>query len=193
MSEGNSNLLTREELLRLLAEVGELLVAQRLEGQLYVVGGAAMALVFDARRITRDIDVAAPGDQAALWSAVAEVADRHFLPPDWVNTNATAFMTNEPDDAATELTLPGLRVTVASAQHLIAMKLRALRDRDLTDLDTLFRIVGVRTPEQAAAIHDQLFDESYIGSIDRDEALYAAQLVFDRARTAGRPIEAWPE
>lgn len=188
MSEHLPDLLTREQLLRLLGEVGALLSEQGLEGQLYVVGGAAMALVFDARRVTRDIDASAPGDQDRLWAAVGAVAARHALPPDWVNTRASAFMTNEPDDRATEITLPGLRLTVASPEHLIAMKLRAMRDRDIADLDYLFRTLGVRTPQEAAEIHDRLFDESYIGSINPDEALYAAELVFERARQAGRPI-----
>lgn len=30
--------------------------------------------------------------------------------------------------------------------------------------------------------------DSYIGSVDPDEALYAAELVFERARLVGRPI-----
>ena len=181
-------LLTREQLLTLLGEVGELLSARGLEGQLYVVGGAAMALVFDARRVTRDVDAAVPGDQAELWQAAQTVAAKHALPPDWLNTRASAFMTNQADVDAREISLPGLTVTVASADHLIAMKLRAMRDRDLAELDLLFRIAGIRSPQVAAAIHDRLFDESYIGTTNPDEALYAAQLVFDRARRNDRPI-----
>lgn len=188
MSAENPALLTRVQLLALLTELGELLTRRGLEGQLYVVGGAAMSLVFDARRVTRDVDAAVPGDQAALWAAAREVADKHGLPPDWLNSRAAAFMTNEADPDALEITVPGLAISVASAEHLIAMKLRALRDRDLADLDILFRAVGIRTPEEAAAIHDRLFDESYVGSIDPDEALHAAQLVFDRATRSGNPI-----
>lgn len=188
MSEKFPGLLTGDQLLDLLREVGELLLAGGHEGHLYVVGGAAMALAFDSRRVTRDVDAAAPGDQAPLWDAVEEVAVRHDLPPDWINSHAAAFMTNEDDPAASELTLPGLRVAVASPEHLIAMKLRAMRDRDLADLDTLFRVQGITGPQEAADIHNRLFDESYIGYADPDEALYAAQIVFDRAAARGNPI-----
>lgn len=184
----NESLLTRSHLVRLLTEVGERLLARGRAGQIYVVRGAAMALTFDSRRVTRDIDAAVPGDQTDLWEAVAEVATAHRLAPDWLNTYAVAFMTDEPDVTASELTVPGLRVAIASPEHLIAMKLRAMRGRDLDDLDVLFRVVGVTDPQQAAEIHNRLFDESYIGAADPDEALYAAQLVFDRARNRGNPI-----
>jgi len=183
-----SRTLTRDQVLGLLREVGEYLLGRGSEATIYVVGGAAMALVFDSRRVTRDVDAAIRSDSDAVREAVAVVAERHDLDPDWLNTRAAAFMTNEPDDDATELTVPGLRVLLASPEHLIAMKLRAMRDRDLDDLETLFRYTGIAHPQQAADIHNRLFGESYIGYFAPDEALYAAQLVFDRAAARGRPI-----
>lgn len=179
--------LSREDLLALLTELGQVLQGRNTEAILYVVGGAAMALEFEGRRITRDVDASLRSGPDDFWTAVAEVAERHDLDSDWLNTRAAAFMTNESDDDAAELTLPGLRVTVASPEHLIAMKLRALRERDMDDLETLFRAVGITAPEQAAAIHDRLFDESYVGTLP-DEALYAARQVFARAAAKGRPI-----
>lgn len=180
---------TRDELLELLRQVGEILVERRVEATVYVVGGAAMALQFDARRVTRDVGAAIRSERVDLDEAVALVAERNGLAPDWLNSSASAVLPNEPDGEATEITLPGLRVTVASPEHLIALKLRALRDRDVDDLETLFRHAGITAPQQAAAIHDKLFDDSYIGSLDPDEALYAAQLVFDRAAARGRPLD----
>ena len=95
-------------------------------------------------------------------------------------------MTNEPD--ATEFTLPGLRIAIASPEHLIAMKLRAMRPRDIADLETPFRTVGITDPQHAADIHNRLFDDSYVGYADPEEALYAAITVFRAAEAAGRPI-----
>lgn len=56
----NDSLLTRTQLIRLLTEVGARLLARGREGQIYVVGGAAMALTFDSRRVTRDVDAGSP-------------------------------------------------------------------------------------------------------------------------------------
>ncbi|MBK7822749.1 MAG: nucleotidyl transferase [Tessaracoccus sp.] len=180
--------LTRDEILSLLREVGEILVGRDVEASVYVVGGAAIALEFDARRITRDVDAAVRSGGDEFWRAVATVAEAHELSPDWVNSRATAFFSNEPDPDSRELTLPGLRIAVASPHYLVAMKLRAMRRRDLDDLEVLFRHLGFTSPEQAAAIHDEFFDESYMGYNDPQEALYAAQRVFDRAAARGNPL-----
>ncbi|MEZ5086910.1 MAG: DUF6036 family nucleotidyltransferase [Tessaracoccus sp.] len=187
MSDSSRNL-TRDEVLSLLEEVGEILVRQGIEASIYIVGGAAMALEFDARRITRDVDADVRSGGDAFWEAVAAVADRHGLSLDWINSRAAAFFSNESDTDAHELTLPGLRIAVASPRHLIAMKLRAMRRRDIDDLETLFRHLRITSPEEAAAIHDEFFDESYMGYFDPKEALYAAQRVFDRAAARGNPI-----
>jgi len=187
MSDGGRDL-ARDEILQLLTEVGQVLHEQGLEANLYVVGGAAMALEFDARRVTRDIDASLRSGRDGFWDAVALVAEQHGLSPTWLNTQATAFLTNEPDDESAEINLPGLRVTVASPDHLIAMKLRAFRDRDMDDLEVLFRHVGITDPQQAADIHNRLFDDSYIGYDAPEEALYAAEQVFARAAAQGRPL-----
>ncbi|TRY16885.1 nucleotidyl transferase [Tessaracoccus rhinocerotis] len=183
---GDGRDLSREDLLSLLTETGEILQAKGIEASIYVVGGAAMALEYQSRRVTRDVDAQIRAEHDGFREAAAVVADRHGLGRDWVNAAATAFMSNEPDDDAEELNLPGLRIAVASAEHLIAMKLRAMRERDMDDLETLFRHTGITEPEQAADIHNRLFDESYIGHVDPDEALYAARQVFARAAAQGR-------
>ncbi len=180
--------LTREDVLQLLSEVGVELQKNGRQATIYVVGGAAMALEYDARRVTRDIDAAVGSEPESFWAAVQLVAKRHHLPPHWLNTSAAGFLSNEEDKRASEISLPGLRVGVASPEHLIAMKLRSMRTRDLDDLDFLFRYLGLTDPQQAADIHNRLFSDSDIGYFDPDEALYAAQRVFERADAMGNPI-----
>lgn len=191
MSDGGRDL-TRDEVIELLAEVGRLLLDQGKEAAIYVIGGAAMAIEYQSRRITRDVDAALRSGGDAFWNATDEVGARHGLGPDWINNHATAFMTNEPDVDASELTLPGIKIALASPEHLIAMKLRALRPRDIADLETLFRHLGITDPQQAADIHNRLFDDTYIGYFDPDEALYAAITVFRAAEAAGRPLTPAP-
>ena len=60
-----NELLDRETVEELLRQLGARLVDRGVEAELYVVGGAAMALANDTRRLTRDIDaIAVPSDVA---------------------------------------------------------------------------------------------------------------------------------
>ena len=56
MSEGRDLSLTREQIIGLLAELGQELDARGVKAQLFVVGGAAMALAYNMRRTTADVD-----------------------------------------------------------------------------------------------------------------------------------------
>lgn len=46
----------REEIVTALTALGARLDERGIEGELYIVGGAAIAIAFDARRATRDVD-----------------------------------------------------------------------------------------------------------------------------------------
>jgi hypothetical protein len=49
-------MLSRDDILGLLDELANRLESQGLHGDLFLVGGAAMALAYNARRATRDLD-----------------------------------------------------------------------------------------------------------------------------------------
>ena len=57
-----------------LREVAERLQRAGVQGRLYVAGGAAMALAYDAERLTRDIDAAITHGHNAVIDAVRAVA-----------------------------------------------------------------------------------------------------------------------
>jgi hypothetical protein len=56
MSGGSNLSLTREQIVSLLAELGQELDAHGIHAQMFVVGGAAMALAYNTRRMTADVD-----------------------------------------------------------------------------------------------------------------------------------------
>jgi hypothetical protein len=47
---------TRTEILKALQALGDELTREGVRGQIFIVGGAAMALAYSTRRVTRDID-----------------------------------------------------------------------------------------------------------------------------------------
>ena len=84
-------LLDREELLAALRLLDEELGAVGVRGEVFVVGGAAMALAYDARRATVDVDaIFVPA--AEVRRAAARVAERLQIEEDWLNDGAKAFM-----------------------------------------------------------------------------------------------------
>lgn len=140
--------LSREQILDLLSELGLEMESRGLRAELFVVGGAAMALAFDARRATRDIDaVFVP--KAAVYDAAAAVAARKGIEPDWLNDAVKGFLLGEDPDRRTIFESPGCSVTVPSPQYLLAMKVYAARvDRDADDIRTLARLSGLGSADE---------------------------------------------
>jgi len=56
VSEADNVLFGREELERAFTALGERLVRSGIVADIFIVGGAAMALAYDAARVTRDVD-----------------------------------------------------------------------------------------------------------------------------------------
>ena len=141
----------RAEIVDLLQMLAERLAAKGLEGEMYVVGGAAIALAFDERRSTRDVD-AVFEPKRAIYDAAAEIADELGLPEGWLNDAVKGFLTGPDEEATPVLELPGLRVATASPRILLAMKVLAHRaGEDDADVRLLAGQLGLKT---ASAVLD---------------------------------------
>jgi len=116
-----------------------------------------MALAYDARRATRDLDaVFAPA--AIVGKAAAAIAQQHGLEEDWLNDAVKGFLPGEDPDPRLFFESPFLRVSVASPRYLLAMKLRASRvDIDVDDIRLLLRLCGFTTVEEGL----DLLERSY--------------------------------
>jgi len=130
----------RQQLIDLLKELDAALPSPH---DVVLVGGAAMILHFGALRATRDIDVLVlRGDVRELREAVRRVALEHNLPEDWVNDAVKGFADILPPDfyhrlAPIELPLQRLRLYVLGRAEQAALKIVALREQDLEDLEIL--------------------------------------------------------
>lgn len=149
--------LSRAGILSALQALGRDLTSQGVRAQIFIVGGAAMALAYSTRRVTRDID-AVFEPKAVIYETAARVGAELGLPDDWLNDAVKAFMPG-PDAAARPLPeVLGVEITVASPQYLLAMKLMAMRfGEDDEDIAILLRQTGLHTAQEALDLLERMY------------------------------------
>lgn len=151
-------LLSRRQLQEALEHLARRLHSRGVHAELYVFGGGAMVLGHNAREATMDLDAAIRREHGAVTTEAAAVARELGLPSWWLNEQATAYLPPVSDEGAkTVLALPALTVVAASPRHLLAMKARAARQRDVTDIITLARLVRAGSAEEVIELAERVF------------------------------------
>jgi len=120
--------LSADDIRRAFGALSEELQRHGRRGEIVVVGGAALVLLFGARESTKDVDAYFLSPTAVILRDAAQaVADRLNLPGDWLNDGAKGYLVGL---TSGELLYdsPGLTVRAASVAQLLAMKLAAWRD-----------------------------------------------------------------
>src|SRR5215469_8658687 len=149
---GDGPLLDRDAITEAFRRLGDRLARRGLIADVYVFGGAAMALAYDARRATRDIDAVFQPHGVVLEEARA-VANELGLPPWWLNEQASAYVAPGGDPGAPRIfDHPGLRVSAASPEHLLAMKVLAARRRDAEDISFLVKHLDLPSVEAVLSL-----------------------------------------
>lgn len=157
----SSPALSKTELLKLLDMLSERLHSRQAVARLYVIGGACMALAYDRGRSTEDIDVRIDAGHAALLDAAHQIARERGLPQAWLNEQAMSALDVGTDERAPTLyESRHLVVTGASAQYLLAMKLAAGRDKDITDIEYLLDHLKIGQADEALAIFQKVMPGS---------------------------------
>lgn len=151
-------MLTRQRIFDLFKELDEELAEAGIRGDVFVVGGAAMTVAYDARPATRDID-AIWHPSAEIRAAAARIAARHDdLEPDWLNDGVKGFLPG--DDPAPRVVYDGdvLAVSVGSPEYLLATKLLASRvSRDEEDILLLYDLCGLGSADEALDLLDRYY------------------------------------
>jgi len=104
-----------------------------------------MALAYDARRATVDVDaIFVPVTEVR--KAAALVAERRQIEEEWLNDGAKAFMPGSDPERIGVFEGDHLSVAAASPRYLLAMKLLASRlERDQDDIRFLYGLCGFTT------------------------------------------------
>lgn len=149
-------MLTREQIVEALERLDRALVGQGARAELYLVGGAVMCVVLDARASTKDVDGWFTEPQAVR-RAARQVAAEMGLAEDWLNDAAKAYI---PEGAIFERwrSFHSLDISVADERTLLAMKCAAARTaEDSSDIQTLAARLGLRTVSDVLDVVTQFY------------------------------------
>ena len=144
-------LLDRLTIVAALTALNDRLTALGHRAELFLVGGAVMCLVHDARPATRDVDGWFTQPEAVR-SAASEVAHDLGLPNDWLNDAAKGFV---PANAGYETwaNWSNLTIATADARTLLAMKAAAARTvEDSNDIRFLAGHLALRSADSVLAV-----------------------------------------
>ncbi|MGH3544680.1 MAG: hypothetical protein ACRDPW_01920 [Mycobacteriales bacterium] len=149
--------LDRDDIRRLLDDLSAELARRGARADLFLVGGAAIAIAYDNARSTRDLDaVFLPTD--VVRQAALVVAEQHELAKDWLNDAVKGFLPGPDPDAQRYYSSESLIVDVASARYLLAMKLFSARvENDAADISFLYRHLGFTTVEQGLDLVESVY------------------------------------
>jgi hypothetical protein len=149
----------RGEIIDALSVLAAELERRGVSAEMYVVDGAVIALAFDERRSTRDVD-AVFEPKNVVYEAAAVVAERLGLPGGWLNDAVKGFLVGDDPAAAPVLDLPGLRCLSASPETLLALKVLAHRvGEDEDDLRLLAGELGLEGADEVLAIAERTYGD----------------------------------
>lgn len=154
-------MLTQDQIQRALEALSDELGKGGVKAELCLYGGAAFCLAYNARPATRDVD-AVFEPSARVRDAARKVAFLLALDEDWLNDAVKGFVVPHPKRVL--LDLPALKVYVAEADYLLAMKALASRV-DATDKDDvlfLIRKLDLKTPAQVFEILGRYYPNEQI-------------------------------
>lgn len=179
--------LGRHDILLLLDDLSSELATKGARADLFLVGGAAIAVAYDSARATRDLDaVFLPTD--VVRQAALSVAERRGLSTDWLNDAVKGFLPGPDPDARRYYASESLTVDVASARYLLAMKLFSSRvESDAEDIMFLYRQVGFTTVEEGIALVESVYHGRPIAA--KVKFLLGEIVVALREQDAGRAPE----
>ena len=154
--------MNRQALLRALRALSDELDRRGVRAKLFVVGGAAMALAYSRKRLTKDID-ALFEPKTTVYEAARVVAEEMGLPQDWLNDAAKSFAPGDDPESRIVFSTPSLEASAASPKYLLAMKIFSARvSNDADDIKVLYKELGFTKAEEGLDLVEEMYPTATI-------------------------------
>lgn len=140
--------MTKDEIYQLFAELNEELRLVGQKGEIGIVGGAVMCLVYNTRAATRAVD-AIFEPSAIIREFAAKIATRHNLPSDWLNDGAKGYLVKGFEKESVQ-NLSCLEIWAPDARYMLAMKCISARwdSADADDVAFLLAYLKLSSAQQ---------------------------------------------
>jgi len=161
-------LLTKEEIIEGLKEIGKKAKANNLVIDIAIYGGAALSIAYNLRNATKDVDAVVKGDKQEFKKIVESVAEEKDWSNDWLNDAVKGFLSNEEELRSTNYEIEGLRIYVPTPEYIFAMKCMAMRSDeykksiDMEDIKNLSKIIGIKDKNDAFKIIEKFYPKNRI-------------------------------
>ncbi len=162
----------KEDILRGLRKIDTLAKEAGVVVDLSVYGGAALAIAFDIRHATRDVDAVVQGAPDFLRRAAAAVAEEEGWAVDWINDGVKGFTSSNEQMQLMEnfqaSPTGGLRIYTPTPEYLFAMKCMAMRleglegSHDISDIEALADVAGIKDAVAALSLVEAFYPASRI-------------------------------
>lgn|SRR3990167_5809459 len=117
--------LNKDKIIKLFNSLNRALSKENIRGEIYLVGGAVMALAYNARSSTKDIDgYFVPKEK--IRKLAQKVGEKEGVGGDWLNDAVKGFL-GDKGKFEIFLELDHLKIYVAQAEFLLATKCLAFR------------------------------------------------------------------
>ena len=151
--------LSKNQIEKLFAALNTELREEDIKGELYLMGGAVMCLVYDARASTHDVDALFKPSKK-VGEAAARAALKLGIDEHWLNDGVKGFL-SDTGSFAPFLELSHLKVLVAQPEYLLSMKCLSMRIgeefHDINDIQFLLRYLNIGDYNAALEIIAQYY------------------------------------
>jgi hypothetical protein len=157
--------MTKNEIIKSLKELNLELKKSQLRGEIYLVGGAVMCLVFNARNSTKDLD-ALMKPYEEIQKAAINVSETLGLENNfWINDAAKVFFSDHGDFSQSDLSMSNLNIMMATKEYMFAMKALSARPgtQDESDIIFLKNLINLKDMTAALTIIKKYYPEDKLG------------------------------
>ena len=156
----NKTPLDKNKILGLLTELGNMLMSNNIQSNMYVYGGTVMCLEYGLRCSTFDVDCIYTNDMTRTFAE--GLALKYNIQKDWLNNAIIDIVVNDmcKQEVQKTVEIGGLLISIPTPKQMIAMKVYAARLGTSNDLDDAYKLcvmMGIKSSSQIRSVLSEFF------------------------------------